>query len=96
MYKLSQLEESQAGCFARLANEYEQEMFEIFNRAALAYRAAIQNDNGDTINFYQARNYGQLMSLVDCLCLLLNLPNEQRVLVQSEVQDMVLFETMPY
>ncbi len=96
VYRLSQLEASQAECFARLADEYEQEMFEIFNRGALAYRAAIQNDNVDTINFYQARNYGQLMSLVDCLCLLLNLPNEQRVLVQSEVQDMVLFETMPY
>lgn len=96
VYALSQLRGLQAGCFSALAKKHEQEIFEILGRGALAYSAAIRGDYGDSINQYQAKNYGQLMSLVDCLCLMLSLPNDQRVFVQQEVQDMVLFETTPF
>ena len=93
---LVQLPSVRAVSFTQLARQYEVELFEIFNRGAPAYTAALLSEYGDEISPLKARNYGQLMSLVDCLCLMLSLPNEQRVFVQGEVQDMVLFETAPF
>lgn len=90
---LVQFPSLRAVSFAQLARQYEVELFEIFNRGAPAYTAALLSEYGDEISPLKARNHGQLMSLVDCLCLMLSLPNEQRVFVQGEVQDMVLFET---
>lgn len=93
---LADLGALRAECFAQFAHKYELEIFDMFNPGAAAYAAALLSDYGDEISPLKARNYGQLMSLVDCLCLMLNLPNEQRVFVQGEVQDMVLFETTPF
>lgn len=93
---LTELDAVRAECFALLTRQYELEMFDIFSRGAPAYTAALLSEYGDEINPLKARNFGQLMSLVDCLCLMLSLPNEQRVLVQGEVQDMLFFETTPF
>jgi hypothetical protein len=92
---LAQIEADEVTDFTRLARQHEWEIFDIFTSGAAAYSAALSNDYGDEIGPRQIRNYGQLMALVDCLCLMLDLPNERRLFIQQEVQDMALFETLP-
>lgn len=86
----------QAGCFASLAKHCEKEIFEIFSRGMPSYTLELLEEYEDEISERQARNYGQLMSLLDCLCLMLSLSPTKRLLVRQAIQDMLLFETTPY
>ncbi|MCI3908824.1 hypothetical protein MQC82_04525 [Pseudomonas viridiflava] len=92
---LRKLEVGDAGRFRQMSEVFATDFFGFFNRGARAYMMAILNEHGRFINDRAARNYGQVMALVDILSLLLSLPNEQRILIQEEVQHMAIFERMP-
>lgn len=89
IHVVNNLVSKDVGCWRQAAKAYEGAFFDLFNRGAPAYTAALSNQHAGFITERSARNFGQLMSMVDCLCLLLSL---QRVFIQGEVQDMVLVD----
>ncbi|RRV04418.1 hypothetical protein EGJ27_21500 [Pseudomonas sp. v388] len=90
---LNRLTAAQAGYWREFTQSHSQYVFHMFNRAAPAYTAGLGEMHSGCITERSARNFGQLMAMVDCLGFLLNVPNSQRMLIQREVQDMAAVET---
>lgn len=93
---LSQLATEQASAFGLAVEQREDQLLSTFHKLAPVYSATLLDKQPAQPNPRAAKNWGQLMALVDVLSLLLNLTQEQRQGALEQIEHKAGLASLPY